>query len=120
MGIAILVIFSIGLYQAGKWVAFKALPKRDVAAATDSCVAAVTQQVQSEAATPVKQSWAGYEAPTFVRRGMPFPVLVKKVKAKRVRKPKLNAAPAPLEEAFPMGDWTLFANTEGGNHVTTH
>lgn len=120
MGIAILVIFSIGLYHVGKWAFFKALPQRDVAAATDSCVAAAAQQVQSEAATPVEQSWAGYEAPTFVRRGMAYPVLAKKGKAKRVRKPKLKAAVAPLEEAFPMGDWTLFANIEGDHHVTTH
>ncbi len=120
MGIAILVIFSIGLYQAGKWVVFKAIPKRDeVATATVSGVA-VAQQAQPEAVTVVEQSWTGYEAPTFVRRGLPFPVLTEKKKAKRVRKPKLKAAPAPVEDAFPMGDWTLFANTEGDHHVTTH
>jgi hypothetical protein len=121
MGIAILVIFSIGLYQAGKWVVFKALPKRDdVVSTTDFSVTAAAQQVQPEAVTTVEQSWAGYEAPTFVRRGLPFPVLMEKVKKKRVRKSKLKAVPAPEEDLFPMGDWTLFANHEGDHHVTTH
>ena len=119
MGIAILVIFSIGLYQAGKWVVFKAIPSRDAAIATE-VVAVSAQSVQSEVAVSVEQSWAGYEAPTFVRRGMPFPVLKEKVKAKRVRKPKLKAAPAPVGDVFPMGDWTLFANIEGDHHVTAH
>lgn len=117
MGIAILIIFSIGLYQVGKWVVLAFLKKRNVAAATEVCVASVTQQVQPSRV----ESWASYETPTFLRRGMPYPVLAKKEKAKRrARKPKqLKAAPAPTEESFPMGDWTLFA-TEGENHVTAH
>lgn len=119
MGIAILVIFSIGLYQAGKWVVFKAIPSRDAAIATE-VVAVSAQSVQSEVAVSVEQNWAGYEAPTFVRRGMPFPVLKEKVKAKRVRKPKLKTAPAPVGDVFPMGDWTLFANIERDHHVTAH
>ena len=113
MGIAILVIFSIGLYQAGKWVVFRAVPSTEV-------VAVSTHPVQTEVAVSVEQNWAGYEAPTFVRRGLPYPVLTKKVKTKRVRKPKLKATPAPMEDVFPMGDWTLFANIEGDRHVTAH
>jgi hypothetical protein len=118
MGIAILVIFSIGLYQVGKWAVFKAISPSTVAAKTETVVMETSQPVQ--AAVSVEQSWVGFEAPTFVRRGMPFPVLKEKAKRKRAKKPKLEAAPAPLEEAFPMGDWTLFANTEGDHHVTTH
>lgn len=117
MGIAILVIFSIGLYQVGKWAVFKAISPSAVAE-TEMVVMETSQPVQ--AAVLVEQSWVGFEAPTFVRRGMPFPVLKEKAKRKRAKKPKLEAAPAPLEEAFPMGDWTLFANIEGDHHVTTH
>ena len=119
MGIAILVIFSIGLYHVGKWLVSKAIPPLDVARATE-VVAVSAQSVQSEVAVSVEQNWAGYEAPTFVRRGMPFPALKEKVKAKRVRKPKLKTAPAPVGDVFPMGDWTLFANIEGDRHVTAH
>lgn len=118
MGIAILVIFSIGLYQAGKWAVFKAISPRTATAKDEAVVMESSQSVQSEVS--VEQSWVGFEAPTFVRRGMPFPVLKEKAKRKRAKKPKLEAAPAPLEEAFPMGDWTLFANIEGDHHVTTH
>lgn len=117
MGIAILVIFSIGLYQVGKWAVFKAAPSRTVTAKAETVVMESSQQVQSEVS--VVQSWASFEAPTFVRRGMPFPVLTEKVKKKRVRKSKPKVVPAP-EEVFPMGDWTLFAKMEGENHVTTH
>lgn len=118
MGVAILVIFSIGLYQVGKWSVFKAISKRTVTAKAEAVVMETSQPVQ--AAVSVEQSWAGYEVPTFVRHGMPFPVLEKKAKRKRASKPKLKAAPAPLEETFPMGDWTLFTKIEGENHVTTH
>lgn len=118
MGIAILVIFSIGLYQVGKWAVFKGIPSRTATAKAETAVMETTQQVQSAAL--VELNWAAYEVPTFVRRGIPFPVLTEKVKKKRVRKSKPKAASAPEEELFPMGDWTLFAKMEGENHVTTH
>lgn len=108
MGIAILVIFSIGLYQVGKWAFGRFISKPRAVVATEA-----TQVVQSEVA--IEPNWAGYEAPAFVRRGLPFPVLTKKVKAKRVR--KSTAAPSPEVDSFPMGDWTLFAKVEGENHA---
>lgn len=111
MGIAILIIFSIGLYQVGKWSLGRFINKPRAVVATEA-----TQSVQSEVL--IVPNWAGYEAPTFVRRGMPFPVLTKKVKAKRARKPK--PALNPEVDSFPMGDWTLFAKFEGENHGATH
>lgn len=112
MGIAILVIFSIGLYQMGKWVWGRFNKKPLAVVATEA-----TQQALPEVST--EQNWVGYEAPTFVRRGMPFPVLTAKVKTKRVRKQKV-AAPPPEEDSFPMGDWTLFAKHDGGENHATH
>jgi len=111
MGIAILVIFSIGLYQLGKWVWGRFNKKPLAVVATEA-----TQQALPEVST--EQNWVGYEAPTFVRRGMPFPVLTAKVKTKRARKQKV-AAP-PEEDSFPMGDWTLFAKHDGGENHATH
>ena len=108
MGIAILVIFSIGLYSVGKWAWGRFINKPRPAVATEA-----TQSVQSEVSSEF--NWAALEVPTFVRRGMPFPVLTKKVKARRVRKTK--AAISPEVDSFPTGDWNLFAKFEGENHA---
>lgn len=109
MGIAILVIISIGLYQIGKWALGRFIEKPRAALAT-----VATQSVQSEVSS--EPNWAVYEAPTFVRRGLPFPVLTVKAKARRVRKPK--AALNPQVESVSMGDWTLFSTCEGEIHAT--
>jgi hypothetical protein len=109
MGIAILAIFSIGLFQIGKWASSRFINKPRAALATEA-----TQSVQSEVSS--EPNWSGYEAPTFVRRGLPFPVLTVKAKARRMRKTK--AALNPEVESFPTGDWTLFSAGEGEIHAT--
>jgi hypothetical protein len=111
MGIVLLVVFAVGLYIIGRALfrAVAGLFKTRPAVATEA-----TQSVQSEVSGEV--DWAALEVPTFVRRGLPFPVLTKKVKAKRVRKPKV--ALNPDVASFPVGDWTLFAKFEGENHAT--
>lgn len=111
MGIAILVIFSIGLYQIGKWAFGRFISSKPRAVVAT----APTQAVQSEVA--IEQNWAGYEAPTFVRRGLPYPVLTEKVKAKRKSR-KTKAVQNSEVDSFPMGDWTLFAKFEGENRAT--
>lgn len=109
MGIAILVIFSTGLYQIGKWVWGKFINKPRAIATTEP-----TQQALPIVST--EPNWDGYEAPTFARRGMPLPVLTAKVKAKRVRKSK--AAPTPEVESYQMGNRVLFSKFERDNHAT--
>ena len=42
---------------------------------------------------PNEPSWAGLDAPTFIRRGIAFPVLTEK-KKKRIRKAKTVDTPA--------------------------
>ncbi len=42
---------------------------------------------------PNEPSWAGLETPTFIRRGIAFPVLAEK-KKKRIRRAKAEDAPA--------------------------
>lgn len=109
MGIAVLLIFSIGLYQIGKWALGRFFNKLRAALATIA-----TQSVQSEVSS--EPNWSGFEVPTFVRRGFPFPVLTVKAKARRVRKTKV--ALNPEVESFPQGDWSLFSASEGENHAT--
>lgn len=45
------------------------------------------------ASMPNEPSWAGLETPTFIRRGIPFPVLAEK-KKKRIRRTKAVGTPA--------------------------
>ncbi len=49
-------------------------------------------KVQS-ASQPNEQNWAGLDTPTFIRRGIAFPVLTEK-KKKRIRKTKTVDTPA--------------------------
>lgn len=45
------------------------------------------------ASMPNEQNWAGLETPTFIRRGIAFPVLTEK-KKKRIRRAKSVDVPA--------------------------
>jgi len=93
--IAILAVFAIFLYQAGKWVVFKAIPSRTKAKAGKHADVA-----EPPLLVVTVEDWERYETPTFIRRGIPFPVLKEKARreAKR-RKPKQTAP----------GDWILLA-----------
>ena len=105
MGIAILVIFSLGLFQLCKALFLYFKPRVAVTAET-------AKSTQSEVSS--EPNWSSYEIPTFIRRGLPSPVLIKKVKAKRVRKPKF--ALNPMGESSSLGDENLLSTSEGDNH----
>lgn len=44
------------------------------------------------ASMPNEPNWADFETPTFIRRGIPFPVLTEK-KKKRIRRTKVVGTP---------------------------
>jgi len=108
MGIAILVIFSLGLFQLCKALFLYFKPR--VAVTTEA--AETAKSTQSEVSS--EPNWSSYEIPTFIRRGLPSPVLIKKVKAKRVRKPKF--ALNQMGEPSSLGDENLLSTSEGDNH----
>ena len=77
MGIFILLMMAWAVYSAirGVVVFIKPRIKAKLAAKPQS------------ASLPNEPNWAGLEAPTFIRRGIAFPVLAEK-KKKRIRKTK--------------------------------
>ncbi len=83
MGILILLGIAWAVYLAIRVV---------VALINSRARAKLAAKIKS-ASMPNEQSWAGLETPTFIRRGIPFPVLTEK-KKKRIRRAKAVDAPA--------------------------
>ncbi len=96
MGIAILVIFSVGVYIVLRTIArlaigyYKPRTKTVEVAQAPSIDPAVLPEVSNVSETtevPDASGLAIFDIPTFLRRGMPYPVLAEK-KIKRARKAK--------------------------------
>jgi hypothetical protein len=83
MGILILLCIALAVYWAIRVV---------VAFINSRARAKLAAKVKS-ASMPNEPNWAGLETPTFIRRGIPFPVLTEK-KKKRIRRAKAEDAPA--------------------------
>ena len=83
MGILILLGIALAVYWAIRVV---------VAFINSRARAKLAAKVQS-APLPNEPSWAGLDTPTFIRRGIAFPVLAEK-KKKRIRRAKDVDAPA--------------------------
>ena len=77
MGIFILLMMAWAVYSAIRAVVVFIKPRIKAKFATRTQVATM----------PNEPNWAGFETPTFIRRGIPFPVLTEK-KKKRIRKTK--------------------------------
>jgi hypothetical protein len=74
MGIIILVMLAWALYSAIRAVVVFIMPRMRAKLATRTPAASM----------PNEPNWAELETPTFIRRGLAFPVLTEKTK--RVRK----------------------------------
>lgn len=83
MGIFILLMMA--------WAAYSAI--RAVVAFIKPRMKARLTTMAPAASMPNEPSWAGLETPTFIRRGIPFPVLAEK-KKKRIRRTKAVGTPA--------------------------
>ncbi len=77
MGIFILLMMAWAFYSAIRAVVVFIKPRIKAKLATRAPAASM----------PNEPNWAGFETPTFIRRGIPFPVLTEK-KKKRIRKTK--------------------------------
>ena len=77
MGIFILLMLAWAVYSAIRAVVVCIKPRIKAKFATRAQVATM----------PNEPNWAGFEIPTFIRRGIPFPVLIEK-KKKRIRRTK--------------------------------
>jgi len=77
MGIFILLMMAWAVYSAIRAVVVFIKPRIKAKLATRAQAASM----------PNEPNWAGFETPTFIRRGIPFPVLTEK-KKKRIRKTK--------------------------------
>jgi len=77
MGIFILLIMAWAVYSAIRAVIAFIKPRIKTKLATRTPAASM----------PNQPNWAGLETPTFIRRGIPFPVLTEKRK-KRIRRTK--------------------------------
>jgi len=77
MGILILLGLAWAVYLAIRVVVVFIKPRIKAKPATKA----------QSASLPNEQNWAGFETPTFIRRGIAFPVLTEK-KKKRIRKTK--------------------------------
>ncbi|WP_239190585.1 hypothetical protein [Candidatus Nitrotoga sp. HW29] len=80
MGIFILVMLAWAVYSAIRAVVVFIKPRMRAKPATRTPAASM----------PNEPDWAGLETPTFIRRGLVFPVLT--VKKQRVRKKKIQVA----------------------------
>lgn len=83
MGILILLGLALTVYLGIRAV---------VAFINSRARAKLAAKIQS-ASMPNEPNWAGLETPTFIRRGIAFPVLTEK-KKKRIRRAKAVDAPA--------------------------
>jgi len=77
MGIFILLMLAWAVYSAIRAMVVFIKPRIKAKFATRTPAATM----------PNEPNWAGFETPTFIRRGIPFPVLIEK-KKKRIRKTK--------------------------------
>ena len=77
MGIFILLMLAWAVYSAIRAVVVFIKP----------CIKAKFATRTQVATMPNEPNWAGFEIPTFIRRGIPFPVLIGK-KKKRIRRTK--------------------------------
>ncbi|OGT44741.1 MAG: hypothetical protein A3K00_07795 [Gallionellales bacterium RIFOXYD2_FULL_52_7] len=77
MGIFILLMLAWAVYSAIRAVVVFIKP----------CIKAKFATRTQVATMPNEPNWAGFEIPTFIRRGIPFPVLTEK-KKKRIRRIK--------------------------------
>jgi len=77
MGIFILLMMVWAVYSAICAVVAHIKPRIKTKPATRTLAASI----------PNESNWAAFETPTFIRRGIPFPVLTEK-KKKRIRKTK--------------------------------
>ncbi len=77
MGIFILLMMAWAFYSAIRAVVVFIKPRIKAKLATRAQAASM----------PNEPNWADFETPTFIRRGIPFPVLTEK-KKKRIRKTK--------------------------------
>ncbi len=77
MGIFILLMMAWAVYSAIRGVVVFIKPRIKAKFSTRTQVVAI----------PNEPNWAGFEIPTFIRRGIPFPVLIGK-KKKRIRRTK--------------------------------
>ena len=77
MGIFILLMLAWAVYSAIRAVVVFIKP----------CIKAKFATRTQLATMPNDPNWAGFEIPTFIRRGIPFPVLIGK-KKKRIRRTK--------------------------------
>jgi len=77
MGIFILLMMAWAFYSAIRAVVVFIKPRIKAKFSTRTQVVAI----------PNEPNWAGFEIPTFIRRGIPFPVLIGK-KKKRIRRTK--------------------------------
>jgi len=83
MGIFILLMMAWAVYSAIRAVVVFIKPRIKAKLATRAQAASM----------PNEPNWAGFETPTFIRRGIPFPVLTEK-KKKRIRRTKAVGTPA--------------------------
>ena len=81
MGIFILLMMAWAVYSAIRAVVVFIKP----------CIKAKFATRTQVATMPNEPNWAGFEIPTFIRRGIPFPVLIGK-KKKRIRRTKTVGA----------------------------
>jgi hypothetical protein len=77
MGIFILLMLAWAVYSAIRAVVAHIEPRIKTKPATRTLAASM----------PNESNWAGLETPTFIRRGIAFPVLTEK-KKKRIRRTK--------------------------------
>ena len=77
MGIFILLMMAWAVYSAIRAMVVFIKPRIKAKFATRTPAATM----------PNEPNWAGFETPTFIRRGIPFPVLTEK-KKKRIRRTK--------------------------------
>ncbi len=83
MGIFILLMMAWAAYSAIRAVVAFIKPRMKARHTTRTLAASM----------PNEPSWTGLETPTFIRRGIPFPVLAEK-KKKRIRRTKAVGTPA--------------------------
>jgi len=83
MGIFILLMMAWAAYSAIRAVVAFIKPRMKARHTTRTLAASM----------PNEPSWAGLETPTFIRRGIPFPVPTEK-KKKRIRRTKAVGTPA--------------------------
>lgn len=82
MGIFILLMMAWAVYSAIRAVVVFIKPRIKAKLATRAQAASM----------PNEPNWADFETPTFIRRGIPFPVLTEK-KKKRIRRTKVVGTP---------------------------